>query len=101
MRINVPAVFMSYYDIAIAANLELYNFVRKTAKGRPPTSSGDHRPVGTVSSPGDGEDDRGRADMGDARLTTGDCLRLLRPLPQGETSAVLDALPKLPIMSWD
>src|SRR4029079_11586828 len=32
--IDVPGLwFMSYYDIAIAPNLEMYNYVRKTAKG--------------------------------------------------------------------
>src|SRR5262249_22933195 len=34
MRINVPGLwYTSYYDIALAPNLELYNFVRKTAQG--------------------------------------------------------------------
>ena len=34
MRINVPGLwYTSLYDIALAPNLELYNLVRKTAKG--------------------------------------------------------------------
>ena len=33
-RINVPGLwYTSLYDIALAPNLELYNLVRKTAKG--------------------------------------------------------------------
>ncbi len=34
MRINVPGLwFMSWYDVSVGPNLEMYNLVRKTAKG--------------------------------------------------------------------
>ncbi len=34
MRINVPGLwFMSWYDVSVGPNLEMYNIVRKTAKG--------------------------------------------------------------------
>ena len=34
MKINVPGLwFMSWYDVSVGPNLEMYNIVRKTAKG--------------------------------------------------------------------
>ena len=34
MRINVPGLwFMSWYDVSVGPNMEMYNLVRKTAKG--------------------------------------------------------------------
>jgi len=99
MRINVPGLwFMSYYDIAIAANLELYNFVRKTAKGE----AADQQwaiiaPVGHCQFTRATEKTIvGERDMGDARLNYQEIVygffdRFLK----GETSAVLDALPKV------
>jgi putative CocE/NonD family hydrolase len=99
MRINVPGLwFMSYYDIAIAANLEMYNFVRKTAKGE----AADQQwaiiaPVGHCAFTRATEHTIvGERDMGDARLAYQDIMygffdRFLK----GEPSPVLDALPKV------
>lgn len=98
-RINVPGLwFMSYYDIAIAANLELYNFVRKTAKG----DAADQQwaiiaPVGHCQFTRATEHTIvGERDMGDARLNYQEIMygffdRFLK----GEKSALLDTLPKV------
>ncbi len=99
MRINVPGLwFMSYYDIAIAANLELYNFVRKTAKGEAPNEQwAIIAPVGHCQFTRATERTIvGERDMGDARLNYQEIMygffdRFLK----GEKSAVLDALPKV------
>jgi putative CocE/NonD family hydrolase len=99
MRINVPGLwYMSYYDIAIAANLELYNFVRKTAKGEAANQQwAIIAPVGHCQFTRATEKTIvGERDMGDARLNYQEIMygffdRFLK----GEKSAVLDALPKV------
>jgi len=99
MRINVPGLwYMSYYDIAIAPNLELYNFVRKTAKGEAANQQwAIIAPVGHCAFTRATEHTIvGERDMGDARLNYQEIMygffdRFLK----GEKSAVLDALPKV------
>jgi len=99
MRINVPGLwYMSYYDIAIAANLELYNFVRKTAKGE----AADQQwaiiaPVGHCQFTRATEKTIvGERDMGDARFNYQEIMYgFLDRFLKGEKSAVLDALPKV------
>jgi len=99
MRINVPGLwFMSYYDIAIAANLEAYNFVRKTARGEVADQQwAIIAPVGHCQFTRATEHTIvGERDMGDARLGYEEIMygffdRFLK----GEPSAVLDALPKV------
>ncbi|MHB8094893.1 MAG: CocE/NonD family hydrolase [Candidatus Aminicenantales bacterium] len=98
-RIDRPGLwFMSYYDIAIAANIEAFNFVRKTAKGE----IGDQQwaviaPVGHCGFTRATEHTIvGERDMGDARLNYQDIMygffdRFLK----GEHSDVLAALPKI------
>jgi predicted acyl esterase len=98
-RINVPGLwFMSYYDIAIAANLELYNFVRRTAKGE----AADQQwaiiaPVGHCQFTRATEHTIvGERDMGDARLNYQEIMYAFFDLfLKGEKSAVLDSLPKV------
>jgi putative CocE/NonD family hydrolase len=99
MRINVPGLwYMSYYDIAIAANLEAFNFVRKTAKGE----AADQQwaiiaPVGHCQFTRATEKTIvGERDMGDARLNYQEIMYgFLDRFLKGEKSAVLDALPKV------
>ena len=99
MRINVPGLwYMSYYDIAIAANLELYNFVRKTAKGEAANQQwAIIAPVGHCQFTRATEKTIvGERDMGDARLNYQEIMygffdRFLK----SEKSEALDALPKV------
>jgi hypothetical protein len=99
MRINVPGLwYMSYYDIAIAANLELYNFVRKTAKGEAANQQwAIIAPVGHCQFTRATEKTIvGERDMGDARLNYQEIMYgFLDRFLKGEKSAVLDALPKV------
>jgi len=98
-RINVPGLwFMSYYDIAIAPNLELYNFVRRTAKGE----AADQQwaiiaPVGHCQFTRATEHTIvGERDMGDARLNYQEIMyAFFDRFLKGEKSAVLDSLPKV------
>jgi predicted acyl esterase len=98
-RINVPGLwFMSYYDIAIAANLEMYNFVRRTAKGDVARQQwAIIAPVGHCGFTRATEQTIvGEREVGDARFNYQDVMygffdRFLK----GEPSAVLDALPKV------
>ena len=71
MRINVPGLwYTSLYDIALAPNLELYNLVRKTAKGEAANQQWlIIAPVGHCAYNGSSEHTVvGERDMGDARL---------------------------------
>ena len=99
MRINVPGLwYMSYYDIALAANLEAFNFVRKTAKGEAA-----NRQWAIIAPVGHCQFTRatektvvGERDMGDARLNYQEIMYgFLDRFLKGEKSAVLDALPKV------
>ena len=87
MRINVPGLwYTSLYDIALAPNLELYNLVRKTAKGEAANQQWlIIAPVGHCAFNGSTrEDHRRRARYGrrPAQLP-GDHVRLLRPDAEG------------------
>jgi predicted acyl esterase len=99
MRINVPGLwYMSYYDIAIAPNLEMYNFVRRTAKGE---AAGQQwaiiAPVGHCQFIRATEKTIvGERDMGDARLNYEDIMyAFFDRFLKGEKSALLDSLPKV------
>ena len=98
-RINVPGLwYMSYYDIAIAANLELYNFVRKTAKGEAANQQwAIIAPVGHCQFTRATEKTIvGERDIGDARLNYQEIMYgFLDRFLKGERSSVLDALPKV------
>lgn len=98
-RINVPGLwFMSYYDIAIAANLEAYNFVRKTAKGEVADQQwAIIAPVGHCQFTRATEHTIvGERDMGDARLNYQEILYgFFDSFLKCEHSDVLAALPKV------
>jgi predicted acyl esterase len=104
MRINVPGLwFMSWYDVSVGPNLEMYNIVRKTAKGAAAdqqwaiiaptahcsyTRATEHTIVG-------------ERDMGDARfnnLASGyqDIMyEFFDRFLQGKNNGVMDTLPKV------
>jgi hypothetical protein len=98
-RINVPGLwFMSYYDIAIAPNLELYNFVRRTAKGEAANQQwAIIAPVGHCQFTRATEHTIvGERDMGDARLPYLEIMyAFFDRFLKGEKSALLDTLPKV------
>jgi hypothetical protein len=98
-RINVPGLwFMSYYDIAIAANLELYNFVRKTAKGDAANQQwAIIAPVGHCQFTRATEQTIvGERDMGDAHLNYREIMyAFFDRFLKGEKSTLLDTLPKV------
>jgi hypothetical protein len=98
-RINVPGLwFMSYYDIAIAPNLELYNFVRRTAKGEAANQQwAIIAPVGHCQFTRATEHTIvGERDMGDARLNYQEIMyAFFDRFLKGEKSALLDTLPKV------
>jgi predicted acyl esterase len=98
-RINVPGLwFMSYYDIAIAPNLELYNFVRRTAKGEAANQQwAIIAPVGHCQFTRATEQTIvGDRDMGDARLPYQEIMyAFFDRFLKGEKSTLLDTLPKV------
>ncbi len=98
-RINVPGLwFMSYYDIAIAPNLELYNFVRRTAKGEAANQQwAIIAPVGHCQFTRATEHTIvGERDMGDARLPYQEIMyAFFDRFLKGEKSTLLDTLPKV------
>jgi putative CocE/NonD family hydrolase len=99
MPLNVPGLwFMSWYDVSVGPNLELYNHVRKTAK--PEIADQQWAIIAPVAhcaySRATENTVVGERGMGDARLdyaelTYGFFDRLLK----GERHAVLDKLPKV------
>ena len=87
MPLNVPGLwFMSWYDVSVGPNLEMFNHVRKTAKGDIAESAvGDHRAGrALLVHPRHRRHHRRRAQHGRraARLQR-DRLRLLRQVPEG------------------
>ena len=98
-RINVPGLwFMSYYDIAIAPNLELYNFVRRTAEREAANQQwAIIAPVGHCQFTRATEHTIvGERDMGDARLPYQEIMyAFFDRFLKGEKSALLDTLPKV------
>lgn len=98
-RINVPGLwYTSLYDIALAPNLELYNLVRKTAKG----DAKDKQwliiaPVGHCAFTRATEHTVvGERDMGDARLPYLDIMYSFFDLTlKGESSEKIEKLPKV------
>jgi len=99
MRINVPGLwYTSLYDIDLGPNLELYNFVRKTAKGAaanqqwlilaPVNHCGFTRATEQTMV--------GDLDVGDARLNYQDIMYNFFDLTlKGESNKVMDTLSKV------
>jgi predicted acyl esterase len=98
-RINVPGLwYMSYYDIAIGPNLELYNLVRKTAKGEAANQQwAVIAPVGHCAFTRATEHTVvGERDMGDARLNYEEMMYgFFDQTLKGEKSALLAKMPKV------
>ena len=99
MRINVPGLwYTSLYDIALAPNLELYNLVRKTAKG---VAANQQwliiAPVGHCAFTRATEHTIvGERDMGDARLNYQEIMYEFFDLTlKGVNSATMDTMPKV------
>ena len=99
MRINVPGLwYTSLYDIALAPNLELYNLVRKTAKGEAANQQWlIIAPVGHCAFNGSTEQTIvGERDMGDARLNYQEIMYGFFDLTlKGTPSAVMESQPKV------
>ena len=104
MRINVPGLwYTSLYDIALAPNLELYNLVRKTAKGDAANQQWlIIAPVGHCAFNGSAEQTIvGERDMGDARLNYQEIMYGFFDLTlKGTPSAVMESQPKCATTPW-
>ena len=99
MRINIPGLwFMSWYDVSVGPNLEMYNIVRKTAKGDAANQQwAIIAPVGHCSYTRAAEHTVvGERDMGDARLNYQDIMyEFFDRFLKGTNSGVMDTLPKV------
>ncbi len=99
MRIDIPGLwFMSWYDVSVGPNLEMYNIVRKTAKG----AAKDQQwaiiaPVGHCSYTRATEHTVvGERDMGDARLGYQEIMyEFFDRFLKGKGGGVLDTMPKV------
>jgi uncharacterized protein len=99
MPMNLPGLwFMTWYDVSIGPNLELYNHVRKTAKD----GVGDEQwvviaPVGHCAYTRATEDTVvGERSMGDARLDYPEITySFFDRFLKGEKSAKIDSMPKV------
>jgi len=99
MPLNLPGLwFMTWYDVSMGPNLELYNHVRKTAKG----GVGDEQwviiaPVGHCAYTRATEDTIvGERSMGDARLDYQEITySFFDRFLKGEKSAKIDSMPKV------
>ena len=104
MRINVPGLwYTSLYDIALAPNLELYNLVRKTAKGEAANQQWlIIAPVGHCAFNGSSEKTIvGERDMGDARLNYQEIMYSFFDLTlKGQTNKASRASPKFATTRW-
>ena len=99
MRVNVPGLwYMSYYDIAIGPNLEVYNLVRKTAKGAAANQQwAIIAPVGHCAFTRATEHTIvGERDMGDARLNYQEIMYQFFDLTlKGVNNGVMDKMPSV------
>jgi len=97
-RINVPGLwYTSLYDIAIAPNLELYNLVRKTAKGDAANQQWlIIAPVGHCAFTRATENTVvGERNVGDARLPYQDIMYSFFDLTLKGNKGAMDAVPKV------
>ncbi len=99
MRINVPGLwYTTLYDIALAPNLELYNLVRKTAKGAAANQQWlIIAPVGHCAFTRATEQTIvGERDVGDARLNYQEIMYDFFDLTlRGVASGAMDTMPKV------
>ena len=99
MRINIPGLwFMSWYDVSVGPNLEMYNLVRRTAKGDAANQQwAIIAPVGHCAYTRATEHTIvGERDMGDARLGYQDIMyAFFDKFLKGVASPVLDTMPKV------
>ena len=99
MRINVPGLwYMSWYDVSIGPNLEMYNIVRKTAQGEAGTQQwAIIAPVGHCAYTRATEHTIvGERDMGDARLNYEDIMyAFFDRFLKGENNGVMDTTPRV------
>jgi predicted acyl esterase len=99
MPLNVPGLwFMSWYDVSVGPNLALFNHVRKTA--RPEIANQQWAVIAPVAhcsySRATEETIVGERHMGDARLNYSELVdAFFDRFLKGETSALLDKLPKV------
>lgn len=99
MRIDIPGLwYMSWYDVSVSPNLEMYNIVRKTAKGDAANQQwAIIAPVGHCSYTRAAEHTIvGERDMGDARLNYQEIMyEFFDRFLKGTNSGVMDTLPKV------
>jgi len=99
MRINIPGLwFMSWYDVSVGPNLEMFNIVRRTAKGEAANQQwAIVAPVGHCSYTRATEHTIvGERDMGDARLPYQEIMfAFFDKFLKGVPSPVMDTLPKV------
>ena len=99
MRIDIPGLwYMSWYDVSVGPNLEMYNIVRKTAKGDAANQQwAIIAPVGHCSYTRAAEHTMvGERDMGDARLNYQEIMyEFFDRFLKGTNSGVMDTLPKV------
>jgi putative CocE/NonD family hydrolase len=99
MRIDIPGLwFMSWYDVSVGPNLEMYNIVRRTAKGDAASQQwAIIAPVGHCAYTRAAEHTIvGERDMGDARLPYPEIMySFFDKFLKGVASPMLDTMPKV------
>ncbi|MBI4419877.1 MAG: CocE/NonD family hydrolase, partial [Gemmatimonadetes bacterium] len=99
MRINVPGLwYMSWYDVSVGPNLEMYNLVRKTARGEAANQQwAIIAPVGHCAFTRATERTVvGERDMGDARLNYQEIMyAFFDRFLKGLNSGVMHTLPRV------
>lgn len=99
MRINIPGLwYMSWYDVSVGPNLEMYNHVRRTAEGDAANQQwAIIAPVGHCAYTRAAEHTIvGERDMGDARLNYQEVMyEFFDRFLKGTNSGVMDTLPKV------
>ncbi|MDQ3516561.1 MAG: CocE/NonD family hydrolase, partial [Gemmatimonadota bacterium] len=99
MRINIPGLwYMSWYDVSVGPNLEMYNLVRSTAEGDARNQQwAIIAPVGHCAYTRATENTVvGEREMGDARLNYQEIMyEFFDRFLKGTSSGVMDTLPKV------
>ena len=99
MRINIPGLwYMSWYDVLVVPNLEMFNIVRRTARGEAANQQwAIIAPVGHCSYTRATEHTVvGERDMGDARYPYQEMMfAFFDKFLKGVSSPVMDTLPKV------